>query len=113
MKKVQKIACACFFGGVAFMTVSFVLMPKYWWFGLFAGMAAGFVTGYLGFDFKGVLLAMPGAWQDAKSDIKMQWANIYEVSGKWIKQPHPFVYSAIVLSILGLWLFDFMSRVCI
>lgn len=56
-----KIAVACFIGGVLLGAVAFLLAPAYSWFGLLAGIAGG----YLSYEFREVLHAIPRAWTAA------------------------------------------------
>ena len=51
----KKIAVACFIGGVLCCAVALMFAPVYWWFGLIAGMAGG----YISYEFRKVLVAIP------------------------------------------------------
>lgn len=61
----RKIAAACFIGGALTMAVALALTPEYWWFGFIAGIAGG----YISYEFREVLAAIPialravRAWQ--------------------------------------------------
>ncbi|HLC49394.1 MAG TPA: hypothetical protein VJI96_03355 [Candidatus Andersenbacteria bacterium] len=54
----RKIAVACFIGGVLCYAVAALFAPAYAWLGVFAGLAGG----YLSYEFREVLLAIPIAW---------------------------------------------------
>ena len=61
MNKTRKIAVGCFISGALTMAVALALTPEYWWFGLAAGIAGG----YVGYEFRGVLRAIPIAYRRA------------------------------------------------
>lgn len=59
----RKIAVACFIGGALTVAVALALTPQYWWFGLMAGIAGG----YISYEFREVLKAIPVAFRAATS----------------------------------------------
>ncbi|MDD5043685.1 MAG: hypothetical protein PHD51_03400 [Patescibacteria group bacterium] len=59
MRKTYKIGLACFIGGVIGTIVALLVAPMFWWLGVFAGFAAG----YLAYEFRAVLAAIPEAWE--------------------------------------------------
>lgn len=61
MDKTRKIAVGCFISGALTMAVALALTPEYWWFGLAAGVASG----YVGYEFREVLRAIPIAYRRA------------------------------------------------
>ena len=87
----KKIALACFIGGALCCAVTFMIAPLYWWFGLLAGLAGG----YISYDFfnKGLSIAF--------SSINEKFVRIYN---KWIQKNPAYIlfysvwkYSAIKL----------------
>ena len=97
----KKIAIACFFGGVLGSFVALICTPAYFWLGSFAGFAGG----YLSYEFREVLRAMPIAFRLARSGgagalvclrdaLRDEWRSIRV----WINEPHCFVYPAVVVS---------------
>lgn len=96
----RKIAIACFIGGVLCTLVALLATPKYWLLGTIAGFAAG----YLAYDFRGVLRAIPIAFKRARKggwSFFVFWRDgigrVWRDMVKWFRQPHPFYYSAMVL----------------
>ncbi len=96
----RKIARACFVGGFVCALLATAIMPKLWWFGLMAGVAGGFVSGYLAYEFKKVLQAIPVAWRKSYRDRSRAWAEIK----KWFGEPHPFLLTSILVFIPAAWL---------
>lgn len=103
-REMRKIARACFIGGVLFCIAALLVSPRYWWL----GMAAGFAGGYLSYEFRSVLAAIPTAWKAAKrtgagatSTMFMSWRN-------WWARPHPFLFAAvpIVLVLQAAWFYN-------
>lgn len=65
----KKIAIGCFVGGVLCTAVTLICTPMFWWLGLLAGMAGG----YLGYEFREVLRAVPIAWRKSRKGITIWW----------------------------------------
>lgn len=96
MSDTAKIGLACFIGSVLCCAVAFALAPVYWWLGLIAGFAGG----YISYDFRDVLRAIPiaatRAWQGTR-DIPGDVAHDVKV---WFLKPHPFLLMGTTLSVL-------------
>lgn len=58
----KKIGISCFIGGFICASVALAVNPIFWWM----GMLAGFAGGYLAYEFRSVLRAAPVAWKSAK-----------------------------------------------
>ena len=58
----KKIGLACFIGGFLGSLVALLVAPTFWWLGL----VAGFATGYVSHEFRSVLRAIPTAWEVAR-----------------------------------------------
>lgn len=100
-----KVASACFVGGVVCSLTALILTPNYWWLGALAGMAGG----YVGYEFREVLRAIPKAFSQAFADVD-RWLRgpVAEKLGEmreWLAKPHPFVYMPLALALpMGLFL---------
>lgn len=86
----RKIALACFFGGALCTAVALFFSPTYWWLGLLAGLAGG----YLGYEFREVLQAVPVAWGRAGA----VWEEYAPLVVEGVRKPHPFLYTALVIA---------------
>ena len=76
----KKIAIACLLGAMICTAIALAFTPQYWWLGLLSGIAAGFITGYVSYDIKGVVLAVPKAWQQTVRHCRNGWYG----SGRFI-----------------------------
>ncbi|MEK7089596.1 MAG: hypothetical protein AAB920_02140, partial [Patescibacteria group bacterium] len=65
----KKIALACFVGGALCATVALLVAPLYWWLGLIVGFAGGYVA----YEFREVLKAIPIAWCATVEVISILW----------------------------------------
>jgi hypothetical protein len=81
----RKIACACFVGGSLTAALAFYLAPMFWWLGILAGAAAG----YLGYEFREALRAIPIAYKKAHWEARYAWEQL--------KRPHPLLIWAITV----------------
>lgn len=88
----RKIALACFIGGALCSLVALLFTPTFWWLGLIAG----FVGGYLAYDFREVLRAIPKAAQAVGQVIAKEWPG----AKKWLARPRPIIYWAVSLTII-------------
>ncbi|MDD5726730.1 MAG: hypothetical protein PHC53_05015 [Patescibacteria group bacterium] len=88
----RKIALACFIGGVLCSLVALLFAPAFWWFGLISG----FVGGYLAYDFREVLRAIPKAARAVGEIIAEEWPD----AKKWLVRPRPILYLAMSLAIV-------------
>lgn len=99
----KKIALACFIGGVICAAVAFIFTPNLWWLGLFAG----FASGYLSYEFRQVLQAIPEAWHAACRGSRSMWEAEIKKLKTWFAKPHPFVYPG---ALIGIPLFTWLAR---
>lgn len=98
----KKIAVACFIGGVLCCAVALAVSPAYWWFGLVAGLAGG----YLGYEFREVLAAVPTAWRRSTtgtSDLYKKMRGGVVVIWRFFSEPHPFGHLGLVIAMLIAW----------
>jgi hypothetical protein len=111
MTELLKIARACFVGGIVCCGAAMLAAPAFWWLGLFAGFAGGYVA----YEFREIVRAAPGAFRMAMHETKMystmRMASVYGVVKKFFDQPHPFLYPPLLLATIvyaGLcyWYFD-------
>lgn len=93
----RKIALACFIGGVLCGAVALMFAPVYWWLGLLAGMAGG----YLSYEFSDVRASSTIALRVAGQGFASAWITRIQAMKVWLSSPHPFVY---VGAILPLWI---------
>ncbi len=111
MTEIKKIALACFIGGAICSLVALIFIATYWWLGLIAGLFGG----YLGYDFREVLIAIPKAFSIAKKGSGKVFKSIWEQTNKffkaiykWLNSPHPFLCPALILSFIPtsfLWIY--------
>ena len=111
----KKIVVACFVGGALCCAVALMFAPVYWWFGLIAGFAGG----YISYEFREVFQAVPVALRAARKSGASVWEdtitgleNAIDRARVWISKPHPFFYPAVIIAApLYLWgapyIFDF------
>ena len=94
----KKIAVACFIGGSLCCVVALIFAPVYWWLGLIAGFAGG----YLSYEFREVRKAVPIAFRAARKCGASVWDNAVVKIMKaraWLSKPHPFFYPAAVITV--------------
>lgn len=96
----RNIAVACFIGGALCCAVALMFAPVYWWLGLIAGMAGG----YISYEFREVCRAVPIALRAAGRG----GANTIAGTIAWFNKPRYVFYSAAILTVpICLWLFSF------
>ena len=89
MNKLRKIAFACFIGGALCVAVSVMVTPAFWWLAL----AAGMVGGYLSYEFKEVLRAIPTALQRTAEAWEKNLAKYCE----WRTKAQPFLLLPVII----------------
>ncbi|MDP2638903.1 MAG: hypothetical protein Q8P06_01905 [Candidatus Azambacteria bacterium] len=90
------------------MAVALTVNLMFWWLGIIAGFAGG----YLAYEFREVLRAIPVAWSATRKGINTAGQNvfnsIFNSSKNWLAKPHPFYYPAAIIvapfSLLGIYL---------
>lgn len=96
----RKIAVACFIGGMLCCAVAFMFAPAYWWFGLLAGFAGG----YISYEFREVLRTIPVAWRSARNEGVRVWKGLIDHVREYLSKSHPFIYTASVIAVpLSAW----------
>lgn len=105
----KKIAVACFIGGALCCAVALIFTPTYWWFGLIAGFAGG----YISYEFREVRRAVPVAALRAAQEVRRVvpialraaqksgtagWKDVIVKAKAWFSKPHPFFYPAAVIT---------------
>lgn len=97
----RKIAIACFVGGALCCAVALIVARSFWWFGLIAGFAGG----YISYEFREVCRNVPIA-------LKRAGENVFGgAAGNWIRfksfflKPHPFLYSTILMYVVFMAIF--------
>lgn len=97
----KKIAVACFIGGALCCAVALMFAPVYWWLGLIAGFAGG----YISYEFREVRKAIPIALRAARRESVNTWDSAIAKARAWLSNPHPFFYpSAVLITPLFVWL---------
>lgn len=91
----RKIAVACFIGGALCCAVALMFAPIYWWFGLIAGMAGG----YISYEFREVRKAIPVALRAAGQGSVYAWDGLIASAKAWLSRPHPFFYIGAILAL--------------
>ncbi len=92
----KKIAVACFIGGVLCCAVALMFAPVYWWFGLIAGMAGG----YISYEFREARKTIPIALRAAGRESVVIWEDAIAQAREWFSEPHPFFYSSAIIAVL-------------
>lgn len=83
----KKIALACFVGGVICGAVALLLSPAIWWL----GMLAGFVGGYVSYEFRDFCTAVPTALRKTVQVVGSGGSYILgELCHEIFRKPHPF-----------------------
>ena len=96
----RKIAVACFIGGALCCAVALMFAPVYWWFGLIAGIAGG----YISYEFREVCKAIPIALRAAGRGSVYAWDGAIAKAKAWLSESHPFFYpAAIVVAPFYIW----------
>lgn len=90
-----RIAVACFIGGALCCAVALIFAPIYWWFGLIAGMAGG----YISYEFREVRKAIPIALRAARRESVYAWDGAIAKAKIWLSEPHYFFYPATLLAL--------------
>lgn len=103
MTETFKIGRACFIGGVVCVAIALLVVPTYWLLGLLGGVAGGFLSGYITFDFAEVRRKVPEALRRAKADTNQAFVAIADAVKRWASKPHPFLPMVLVLVALYLW----------
>lgn len=86
----KKIAVACFVGGATCSAVALMVAPFFWWLGLIAGMAGG----YISYEFREFMAAIPVAFHRARRASASTGNTLWNDGKKWLSRPHPFLLFA-------------------
>lgn len=82
----KKIAIACFIGGAICCTVALIFAPFFWWLGIIAGMAGG----YISYEFREFIKAIPVAFHRARRVGARAGNTLWNDGKQWLSLPHPF-----------------------
>ena len=106
MRDTWQIGRACSIGGALCALVALLAAPAFWWLGILAGLAGG----YISHEFREILRAIPIAFQAARTGGRdtasglVFLAQQLRLAVRWFfAQSHPIFYPAVVLGTL-LWL---------
>ncbi|RJQ14565.1 hypothetical protein C4553_00635 [Candidatus Parcubacteria bacterium] len=69
MSHTAKVFLSCFIGGFIGALVALQMTPMFWW----VGMIAGFAIGYLAYEFNKVIAAVPKAWNKMRNSFPKLW----------------------------------------
>lgn len=92
----KKIAVACFTAGALCCGISLIFPPVYWWFGIIAGMAGGYIS-YVSYEFREVRKAIPIAMRAAGRGSMYVWDSAIAKAKAWLSEAHPFFYPAAIV----------------
>jgi hypothetical protein len=105
--KIFEVGRACFIGGVTLCLVALLVAPAFWWLGI----VAGFASGYIAYEFREVFRAIPEAIEVTKTvgglfgeALKMMFEDVIA----WFRKQHPFIYPPLLVAI-PLGVFGFFS----
>jgi hypothetical protein len=91
----KKIAVACFVGGVLCCGATLLLTPTFWWLGIIAGLAGG----YISYEFREVLNAIPIALRAKREVLNDLIAEVREPIKKWRAKRHTFFSLGMIMSV--------------
>lgn len=97
----RHVALACGLGAAVTTLLALVFAPPLWPL----GAAAGFATGYLAYEFREVVRAIPQAWKTAQSrclELVTRLRHICSALLAWLQRPHPFVLYVVLAMSAGL-----------
>ena len=94
--KLFEIARACFIGGFVLCIVALLIIPTFWWLGILAGLASG----YLAYEFREVRRAVPKALTAVNEDFTETLGYAANGLRKFAAQPHPFAYPSILVGMI-------------
>ena len=96
----RKIAVACFIGGFVCYLIAAAFAPMFWWIGLLAGTAAGYVM----YDLRGFMIAFPPAFKEACGSFgevfAKKWNKTVAELTDFLQKKHPFIYAATVIGFI-------------
>jgi len=96
VSETKKIALACAIGGAIGTAVALMVAVAFWWLGLLAGFCAGYVS----YEFRAVLRAIPEAWRMTVAGMDAGTkAMIHEV--RFFFVPHPIFHTSILFGLVG------------
>jgi len=99
-RETMKIGLACFVGGAVCTAVALLVLPALWWL----GMLAGFAAGYLAYEFREVLQAVPKAARAARQGLFCGFSGFAEglvfIKNWFAKSEHPFFFGAILCTLI-------------
>lgn len=94
----RKMIIAVFAGGSIGALVGIWLAASFWWLGILVGFAAG----YLGYEFRQTLAAIPVAFRAARAGASATTQRALN----WFAKPHPFAYPSFLVAVTALCVLD-------
>jgi len=91
----KKIAVACFIGGALCCAVALMFAPVFWWLGIIAGLAGG----YISYEFREVRKTIPVALRAARKKSASGWESAIAKARTWLSKPHPLFYPVAIVAI--------------
>ncbi len=88
MTETKKIALACAVGGAIGTAVALMVAAAFWWLGLLAGFCAGYVS----YEFRAVLRAIPEALRETSGAL-----------ADFFGEAHPIMYPSFGVFLLGMY----------
>lgn len=97
----KKVAIAVAYGGAIGLATAIWLTPTIWFLGLFAG----FTAGYLAYEFREVISAIPIAFMvsvasPAARKAAQKFAKWSGTAARWLVKPRPLVHTTMVVTLL-------------
>lgn len=114
MSDAIKVVRACAIGGAVTVLAAIAVAPVLNWWLVILAILAGFSGGYLSWEFREAVYAVPEVWRSFKKDF-VRWSQPfvrrYNKTAEFLKDgPHPFFWEFIVVILLLLICSFYMSR---
>jgi hypothetical protein len=93
----RNIAKGCFIGGAVFTLLAILINPRIW----YLAAPAGFMAGYMAYNFRSVLRAVPEAASAAWHAAAEMMVGLAGEANEFFGKPHHFLYSSIFISSLA------------
>lgn len=105
MTEGKKIGLACAIGGAIGTAVALIVAAPFWWLGLLAGFSGGYVS----YEFRAVLRAIPQAWKMTVIAMRGVSSLLIDVAAglggqmrtfsRWFFAPHPILHTALFFGV--------------
>lgn len=94
----RKIVLACFFGGVVCCTIAILFSSTYWWLGLLAGFAGGYISYEFCILYKAIK-AIRIAFKEIVIMRKIIGYSVLEIM-TLLSKPHPVLHPSMLLAVV-------------